>query len=66
MRHNIAEPYSQWQNHAERAIHELERGVYRVVQKVNAPKRIWDYCAEHQAEIRSMTASDFNQQVSRK
>jgi hypothetical protein len=61
VRQNLAEPYSQFQNRAEGAIRELKRGVNRAMQKVNAPKRLWDFCAEHQAEIRSLTASDLYQ-----
>ena len=57
----MAEPYSQWQNHTEGAIHELKWGVYRAVENVNAPKCLWDYCAEHQAKIQSLTASDLYQ-----
>jgi hypothetical protein len=51
VRHNIAEPYSQWQKRAEGAICELKWGVYRVIQKVKAPKHLWDYFADHQADI---------------
>ncbi len=58
IRHNLAEPYSQFQNRAEGGIRELKRGVNRAMQKANAPKRLWDFCAEHQAEIRSLTATD--------
>jgi hypothetical protein len=28
------------------------------MQKANAPQRLWDFCAVHQAELRCLTATD--------
>jgi hypothetical protein len=28
------------------------------MQKANAPRRLWDYCTTHQAELRCLTATD--------
>jgi len=55
---NVTEPYSPRQNRAEGAIREIKRAVRQTMQRANAPKRLWDYCATHQAELRCLTATD--------
>jgi len=50
------EPYSPWSNRAEGTIRELKRTTRRAMLKTQSPKRLWDYCIELQAKIRSNTA----------
>jgi hypothetical protein len=50
------EAYSPFQNRAEAGIRELKRAVKRSMVKKATPMRLWDYCAELQADIRSNTA----------
>ena len=52
------EPHSPWSNAAEAAIRELKRGAGRKMVKSGAPRRLWDYCLELEALIRSNTALD--------
>ena len=58
IRQCFTEPYTPSQNRAEGGIRELKRAVRRVMQKVNAPQRLWDFCAVHQAELRCLTVTD--------
>ena len=44
-----------WANRAEMGIRELKRGVRRLMRSTHAPLRLWDYCAQLQAKIRSST-----------
>ena len=50
------EPYSPWQNAAERSIRELKKAVGRKMMRSKAPQRLWDYCLELESYIRSHTA----------
>lgn len=52
------EPYSPWQNAAESAIQETKRGAGRKASKAKSPAKLWDYCLELEAYIRSNTALD--------
>ena len=52
------EPYSPWQNAAERSIRELKKAVGRKMMRSKAPRRLWDYCLELESYIRSHTAHD--------
>ena len=45
-----------WANRAEMAIRELKRGVRRMMRSSLSPLRLWDYCSQLQARIRSSTA----------
>ncbi len=45
-------------NRAEGTIRELKRATRRAMLKAQSPKRLWDYCLELQAKIRSNTAHD--------
>ena len=47
---------TRWANRAEMGIRELKRGVRRLMRFTNAPLRLWDYCAQLQAKIRSSNA----------
>ena len=38
------------------AIHELKRGVRRMMRSSLSPLRLWDYCSQLQARIRSSNA----------
>jgi len=45
-----------WANRTEMAIRELKRGVRRMMRSSLSPLRLWDYCSQLQARIRSSTA----------
>jgi hypothetical protein len=45
-------------NRAKGTIRELKRATKRAMLKTRTPKRLWDYCLELQAKIRSNTAHD--------
>ena len=57
-RHHLIEPFSPWQNRAERDIQELKRGIKRATRRGRSPKRLWDYCGQWVAAIRRLTAHD--------
>jgi hypothetical protein len=57
-RHHYTEPFSPWQNRAERDIQELKRGIKRATRRGRSPKRLWDYCGQWVAAIRRLTAHD--------
>jgi len=52
------EPYSPWQNSAEREIRELKKGCAHKLVATGSPIRLWDYCLELESYIRSNTAHD--------
>jgi len=52
------EPYSPWQNAAEREIKELKKGAGRKMLQTKTPRRLWDDCLEYEAYVRSHTAHD--------
>ena len=52
------EPYSPWQNAAESAIRECEKGAGRKMIRAGAPKRLWDDALEYEGYIRANTAHD--------
>jgi hypothetical protein len=54
------EPHSPFQNRAEGCIHEIKRATGRAMLKSKAPTKLWDYCAELKARIRSHTAHDLS------
>jgi hypothetical protein len=54
----LAEPYSPWQVRAEGAIRELKRGFNRLMERMNAPRSLWDFCTAYVADLRSMTVTD--------
>ncbi len=54
----ITEPFSPWQNAAERKIKELKKGISRKLLLTNMPRRLWDDCLEYKAYIRSHTTHD--------
>jgi hypothetical protein len=58
IRHTLAEPYSPWQNKAERSIREIKRGIRRFMQSEGSPKRTWCFCSEWYAGTRRLTAHD--------
>jgi hypothetical protein len=45
-RHHLTEPFSPWQNRAERDIQEVKRGIKRATRRGRSPKRLWDYCGQ--------------------
>ena len=57
-RHHVTEPYSPWQNRAERDIQEVKRGIKRATRQGRSPKRLWDYCGQWVSAIRRLTAHD--------
>jgi hypothetical protein len=56
----FTEPYSPWQNRAETEIGELEKAITRWRRKTNSPAKLWCYCGEWVARIRSLTAHNFD------
>ena len=56
IRQTTTEPYSPWQNRAESTIWELKKCVPRTIARTRGHKRLWDYCMQWHAEIRSLTA----------
>ena len=58
IRMESTEPHSPWQNHAERIGCLIKRKVRNLMRSTNTPVRLWDYCFEYAAAIRSLTASD--------
>jgi hypothetical protein len=52
------ESYSPWMSRAEGTIKELKRATQRAILKTQTPKRLWDYCLQLQAKIRSNMAHD--------
>ncbi len=51
------EPYSPWQNAAEREIKELKKGSGRKILTSGAPRCLWDDCLELEAYIRSRSTN---------
>ncbi len=51
------EPYSPWQNAAEREIKELKKGSGRKMLATGAPRQLWDDCLELEAYILSHSAN---------
>ena len=52
------EPYSPWQNLAEKAGGIIKAHCRDMMRRTNTPVVLWDYCVEYNAELRSMTASN--------
>jgi hypothetical protein len=57
----ITEPYSPYQNRAEAGIRELKKAVRNSMPKMNAPQRLWDFCAIYHAEVCCYIATDLYQ-----
>jgi transposase len=53
------EPYSPWQNAAEGGVRELKRSASRKMAAKRSPHVLWDYCAERESYVRSLTALAF-------
>ena len=53
------DPYSPWQNRAEREIQEIKRLTGRWMMRTSTPKPLWDYCVELAAKVRSNIAHDY-------
>lgn len=51
------EPHSPWQNRAEPAIGEVKSYARRLMQKTDAPIRLWCFCYEYSADVLSLLAS---------
>lgn len=52
------EPYSPWQNLAEKAGGIIKARCRDMMRRTNTPIVLWDYCVEYNAELRTMTASN--------
>jgi transposase len=52
------EPYSPWQNQAEREIWELKKATRRILHSSKAPPRTWCFALEWATEIRRHTVHD--------
>ena len=51
------EPHSPWQNCAEAAIGEVKTYARRLMQRSNAPARLWCFCYEYSADVLSLLAT---------
>ena len=58
--HTRTEPKSPWQNRAERVWLRLKTRVFRRMQKHSVPKKLWDYTAQYESEIMSITHTNEN------
>ena len=54
-----SEPYSPWQVHAELCIREVKKVVRHTLDKMQAPRRLWDYCIIYQYELRNLIAHPY-------
>ena len=52
------EPYSPWQNLAEKAGGIIKARSRDMMRRTNTPVVLWDYCIEYNADLRTMTASN--------
>ena len=55
------EPHSPWQNPSEYSIGTIKRHSRQILRRTLCPIRLWDYCFEYTAEIRSLTVTDLFQ-----
>jgi len=56
MHQRTTEPYSPWQNRAEREIRDLKAHYRRVMHKSKCPERLWDYGMLYTAGLRQRIA----------
>ena len=54
----FSEPYSYWQNEAERSIRIIKSRARYFMQETNTPLRLWDYAFKYVSELASLTSSD--------
>ena len=54
----ITEPHSPWQNPSELSGGILKRKIRHDMRSTNTPIRLWDYCWEYEAAIKSLTCTD--------
>ena len=52
------EPYSPWQNLAEKAGGIIKSRCRDMMRRTNTPVVLWDYCIEYNSELRTMTVSN--------
>ena len=52
------EPYSPWQNLAEKAGGIIKARCRDMMRRTNTPIVLWDYCIEYNSELRTLTASN--------
>ena len=53
-----SEPYSPWQNLAEKAGGIIKSRCRDMMRRTNTPVVLWDYCVEYNSDLRSMTATN--------
>ena len=53
-----SEPYSPWQNLAEKAGGIIKSRCRDMMRRTNTPVVLWDYCIEYNSDLRSLTASN--------
>jgi hypothetical protein len=56
IKQTLTEPHSPFQNRAEIGIREVKKHVRRIMNNVKAPKHLWDFCVQHVADLRTLTA----------
>ncbi|MGH7974084.1 MAG: hypothetical protein ACREBR_01060, partial [bacterium] len=55
IKQTATEPYTPWQNKAEREIQESKKTHRRLMNSYQVPQQLWDYCVKFAAELRSKT-----------
>ena len=58
IKQSYIEPGSPWQNAAESEIGAIKKAILKAMTRNNAPRRLWDFVAEHVAQLRSHTPRD--------
>ena len=56
IKQSFTEPYSPWQNQAEGGIRELKSYAIKMMQRVQAPLRVWCFACKYAAEVLSLCA----------
>ncbi len=54
----LTEPYSPWQNKAEREIQELKKHYRRIMHRARCPEVFWDYGMSYTSQIRERMSRD--------
>ena len=61
IKQTFTEPYSPWQNRAEAGIREVKSYARKLMQKVQAPIRLWCFAYEYASEVLSLCATGSHQ-----
>ena len=58
IKQSYIEPGSLWQKADKREIGAIKKAMLKAVKRTNYPRRIWDFAAEHVAQLKSHTTQD--------